>query len=75
MIKLYFFDHIRKSTFKVKTMLYFIQAKMIHHLKHNQSGTWIREALQQKLPESSFSRVRYFGMNVDSIISLHLYYL
>ena len=75
MIKLYFFDHIRKSTFKVKIMLYFIQAKMIHYFKHKQSDTWIREALQQKLPERSFSRVRYFGMNVDSIIPLRLYYL
>jgi len=56
-------------------MLYFIQAKMIHYFKHKQSDTWIREALQQKLPERSFSRVRYFGMNVDSIIPLRLYYL
>jgi hypothetical protein len=45
MIKLYFFNHIRKSIFKVKIMLYFIQAKVMHHFKDKQSGPRIHEAL------------------------------
>jgi hypothetical protein len=44
-IKFYFFNYIRKSTLKVKIMLYFIQAKMMASFLKKQSGPRIHEAL------------------------------